>query len=362
MAGERRKTEYDTVFTQGCLHPDYRDVMEYYEQGKVYTVQIESNLACQQGCRYCYASADDQPFRELPRKAVVAVLESAAKMGVRAIDWLGGDPLLRNDWYDLMAYAKSLHLANNIWTSGIPLADPVTAARAVEASENGFISVHLDSLNEENYGRLHTGDAKRKIAAILQGVDTVQSLGKPTAEMINCITFTKPVAGEDVIRTIRFFDGEKGMRTCLTQMCLVGLAREHHDWVPGLDAVRDACKHRDAINYPGSPFSMSSMDTTKFYCGTMICVTIDGDVTPCSVIRVGFGNVHDRSLEAIVAEHRKDLLFCRLRNRENLPGHCAECDQSAVCWGCRATAYYETGDIFASDPRCWRNREALQRE
>ena len=49
--------------------------------------------------------------------------------------------------------------------------------------------------------------------------------------MINCITFTKPVF-EDVENTIRYFYEELGMRTCLTQMCLAGLASDHTDWVP----------------------------------------------------------------------------------------------------------------------------------
>lgn len=350
----------DPVLTYGCFHPDHAEEIRYFEECRVYTVQIESNLACPQGCRYCYTSSRDVPMKELPEKDIIQILDSAARMEVRAIDWLGGDPLIRSDWYDLMKYAMGIGLKNNIWTSGMPLEDMETAKKAVEVSEGGFISVHLDTLDEGIYRKLHTWDPKKKIHAILKGIDNVQSLGKRPENMINCITFTKPVAGEDVKRTTRYFFEKKGMRTCLTQMCMAGLASEHESWIPGMKEIKEACETRDETNYKESHFSMSTMDTNKFYCGGIICVTIDGSVTPCSVIRKGFGNIHESSLEDIVDKYRDELLITHLRDPKNMPGNCSKCEHNHVCWGCRATAFYEKGDILAEDPRCWLNPDNYQ--
>ncbi|MCZ7357571.1 MAG: radical SAM protein [Candidatus Methanoperedens sp.] len=345
----------ESVMTCGCLHPDYSEEMRYFNEGKVYSVQIESNLACPQGCLYCYAFSGGAPMKELPASDILAVIDSAAGMGVKAIDWLGGDPLVREDWYELMQYAMNKGLRNNIWTSGIPLENRDVARKAVEMSEGGFISVHLDSLDEGIYGRLHTGDPEKKIKAILQGIDNIQSLGKRPENMINCITFTNLVAGEDVRRTTRFFFEEKGMRTCLTQMCMAGLALEHPEWSPSIRNIREACEFRDEVNYSNSSLSMSTMDANKFYCGGIVCVTIDGDVTPCSVIRKGFGNIHETSLENIIEQQRDNLLLTHIRNPGNMQGYCGTCENNSVCWGCRAQAYYETGDMLAPDPKCWMN-------
>jgi len=347
--------ENSSIIEYGCFHPDYAEEIEYFKQNKVYSVQIESTLSCPQGCLYCYAAAEDAPTKEIPRADIIAILNSAAKMEVRAIDWLGGDPLLRNDWFELMKYATDKGLRNNIWTSGMPLANPEVARRAVEASEGGFISIHLDSLNEEIYTKLHTGNPKEKIEAILKGVDNAQSLGKKPENMINCITFTKLVAGDDVKKTVRFFFEKKGMRTCLTQMCMAGLAENHPEWMPTIQEIRDACGTRDELNYSESTISMATMDANKFYCGGMICVTVDGDVTPCSVIRKGFGKIFEASLERIVEEHRDELLLTRIRDPKSMSGHCGICEHNSVCWGCRATAYYEYGDMLAEDPKCWIN-------
>ena len=62
------------------------------------------------------------------------LLVDAARLGVRAIDSLGGDPLLRGDWYDLMAHARSMGLVNNVWTSAIPLSRPNVARRVAEVT------------------------------------------------------------------------------------------------------------------------------------------------------------------------------------------------------------------------------------
>ena len=127
--------EPDSVMTHGGLHPDFKEEQKYFKENKVYAVQLESTNACPQDCLYCYASQKDAPMKELSRQKIIEVLDSASTMGIRAIDWLGGDPLVRDDWYVLMSYARDLGLRNNIWTSGIPLENMGVARKALR-SEN----------------------------------------------------------------------------------------------------------------------------------------------------------------------------------------------------------------------------------
>ncbi|PNX52555.1 MAG: hypothetical protein BV458_08990 [Thermoplasmata archaeon M9B2D] len=346
----------DTVSTKGGLHPDYQEEIRYFKENKVFSIQIESNLSCPQGCLYCYASLENPPVQELSKKDITAILDSAVKLQVRAIDWLGGDPLVRSDWYPLMKETEKRGLKNNIWTSGIPLENREVARKAVEVSTGGFIAVHLDTLDERIYQTLHKGNPHRQIQAILKGIENVRNYGKDPDEMINCITFTKPVF-QDIQHTIQYFYETWGMRTCLTQMCVTGLATDHTEWVPTVEEITKACEIRDRINYPMSLYSFSSMDTNKYYCGNMICVTVNGDVTPCSVIRKSVGNIHETSLEEIVEKHRDELLWVHLRRPENLPGYCSKCENNTVCWGCRAAAFYDRGDSCGTDPKCFRNRK-----
>jgi radical SAM protein with 4Fe4S-binding SPASM domain len=343
----------DPVIRYAGLHPDFSEEIAYFYKNRVYSVQIESTLACGQGCRYCYAVPEGPPKQELASGLVRELLAAAAGMEVRAVDWLGGDPLLRKDWDPLMAYAQDLGLTNNIWSSGLPLANPLTAERAVAVTEGGFIAVHLDSLDPGIYAILHRGDPVSGIRTILAAVDTLQECGKPPDEMINCITLTAPVAGGDVRETIRYFREEKGMRTCLTLMVPAGSGAQYRHWIPSGREIRDAYEYRNRMNFPSAAEFLGPMDVSRYYCGGTVCVTADGDVTPCSVIRERVGNILREPFEAIVARSKDDLLFTPLRVAGACSGGCAECTRGMACWGCRASAFCASGDMLAADPFCW---------
>jgi radical SAM protein with 4Fe4S-binding SPASM domain len=85
----------------------------------------------------------------------------------------------------------------------------------------------------------------------------------------------------------------------------------------------------------------------------MVCITFNRDVTPCSIIRKGFGNIHNSSFEKIVKDNKNELLFLHFREPKNISGHCSVCENNPICWGCRATAYSKSGDIFGIDPNCY---------
>jgi len=288
----------------------------------------------------------------LPTEDIKQILNDAAEIGVRCVDWLGGDPLVRRDWYEIMRYSQQLGLINNIWTSGLPLKNKKTAKRAIEVTQNGgFISVHLDSLNSEVYKQVHRFRIKENISSILQGIDNVLSLGKSPNELWNCITLTKPVASSDVYETMDWFWVNKGVRTVLTLYNPVSSA-DPRDLEPSTDMIQKAYQGRDRILYQDD-LSFSTMDVNKFYCGSMICITSDGDYTPCSVIRTNeFGNSKSLRLKDILKENPGDILMMRLRDPNRLPEPCRDCDQNEVCFGCRSSAYYYSGDMFGCDPKC----------
>jgi hypothetical protein len=69
----------------------------YFREKRLYALQIETTDACQQGCIYCYAGSIPRERHGLTSDEIRSLLDDAAEMEIRAIDWLGGDPLLRRD-------------------------------------------------------------------------------------------------------------------------------------------------------------------------------------------------------------------------------------------------------------------------
>ncbi len=330
---------------------------KYYESGKVYRLQIESTQRCPQLCKYCYVGSKIDSTHGLSSSEITGLLKEAANLGVQVIGWFGGDPLVRSDWYELCVCARDLGMTNEIWSSGIPLADQDVAKRAVEVTEGGVISTHLDSLNPKKYAQLSDlespDEEQSSIQDILRGVENCIAAGKRPDEMSNCITITAPSDEDDVEQTMRHFQEKYGISTCLTLFNPVGENKDIKLWEPSLKKVKNIFKRKFRIN--GSFGSAGNgMDLSKFFCGTVVCVAYDGWLLPCSVIRTKeFGNIKDYPFVKLLEKGRNRLLYLDFRNHNNLPVKCRSCSAQDECFGCRSNAFYYLGDLLGQDPKCF---------
>jgi radical SAM protein with 4Fe4S-binding SPASM domain len=84
--------------------------------------------------------------------------------------------------------------------------------------------------------------------------------------------------------------------------------------------------------------------------GSEICfVSHTGEVFPCGYLPVSAGNVLRESFRDI---WENSDLFGRLRDDGQLEGKCGVCEFKRVCLGCRARAYYDSGNYMAEEPYC----------
>jgi radical SAM protein with 4Fe4S-binding SPASM domain len=72
-------------------------------------------------------------------------------------------------------------------------------------------------------------------------------------------------------------------------------------------------------------------------------------VYPCGYLPVSAGSVRTQPFGEI---WKSSHLFEELRDADALTGKCGICRFEAICGGCRARAYYETGDYPAGEPFC----------
>lgn len=77
----------------------------------------------------------------------------------------------------------------------------------------------------------------------------------------------------------------------------------------------------------------------------------DGTVYPCRRLPIPIGNILIDGLFAIWYD--SEVLW-KIRNPKNIQGKCRDCDLLVNCRGCRAMAYFSSGDYLAEDPQCWR--------
>jgi AdoMet-dependent heme synthase len=113
-------------------------------------------------------------------------------------------------------------------------------------------------------------------------------------------------------------------------------------------------EHIEATHSHGKPrgtghHEMAAM-TKGCLAGSAICfVSHTGEVFPCGYLPVSAGNVTRRPMREIweTAE-----VFEKLRDVDQLEGKCGLCEFKRVCMGCRARAFYASGDYMEEEPYC----------
>lgn len=77
---------------------------------------------------------------------------------------------------------------------------------------------------------------------------------------------------------------------------------------------------------------------------------------PCTFFQeMVVGNIYRESLPEIFRRERELLMF-----DFEVTGPCGQCESSDLCFGCRANAWLFTGDMRASNPKCWINPQAVE--
>lgn len=336
---------------------DREELIDAYERDGFYSLQLEVGDRCEQGCVYCYMNGLPEGRNTLSDDQIREILTDASEAGITAVEWLGGEPLLRESVFEHMGLAAGLGLRNNVWTGGLPLEHPRVADRCAEYARVGLISVHVPTVDPELYAQLHPGRPETDLQAILGGVRSLLERGYPPEQMLNSMTLTGLQPADDAIRTIDFFESEFGIATSLnvyhTYLRPGSTAGTLAAFVPSEEAV-DRVYERWTRQVGDGPLPMNCVD--KFYCSTTVAVLCDGSVTPCATIREpGAPSVHDGcSLAAILDENRDHLTFKHFKDEANLPETCRYCPLNDRCWGCRSRAYAAGRGIYGKDPRCFR--------
>jgi len=325
---------------QGKLQQDHFDRMTPFR------LQIECSTDCSADCSYCYARSVS-PGEPLTTREIKGLLRRAANMGIKHVDWMGGDPLERPDWVELMQSARYAGLTNNIWTCGPLLNDVVNAKRVIELTQGGFVMVHLDSLDPDVLQSIRSTYNPKTTRDTLRGVKLLQDMGKPPEEIGNLIMMTSQHTVEDVKQTMSTLYSELGMRTCLMTLKPVDDAGKLYGLLPRADDVNAAYAARDELFLEGK--RMGCQDFPKQYCGSIVFVSLDGKVSSCYSLRRTLGSVREQTFEDIVSSNASSLFFTEFRRSGDEA--CTSCDKGA-CWGCRANAFYFGRGVYSQDPLC----------
>ncbi len=337
---------------------------------------------CNLRCEHCYAAADVEGAPgELTTAEGKALLDDLAEFGVPVVLFSGGEPLVREDLPELVAYAADRGLRPVLSTNGTLL----TRERASELRDAGlqYAGVSVDGRRERN-DRIR--GQRGAFDAAVRGIEACLDVGVKTglrytitehnvADLEGVVDLLVDV-GVDRFCFYHLDYGGRGAdvadvdlspqatREAVDRLCT--LTREYHAAGEEIETLLVG-NYADAgflVEYARREFDEERARMIRRHLernGGDPTGERVADVDPVGNVHLtqfwqdyALGNVRDRPFGAIWSDESNPLL-ARLREREeHLQGRCRECRYRDVCRGgsrLRALAVHD--DPFAPDPKCY---------
>jgi radical SAM protein with 4Fe4S-binding SPASM domain len=330
----------------------------------------EMTTACNLRCIHCHAAGGKRAADELTTDEAKRLLDQLAMVPeFRMMAFTGGEPLVRRDLFELLAYSQALGFTNTMATNATLVDDDV--ARRLRRYGLAIAAVSLDGFDAE------THDTVRGIAgsfdAAVKGMRALRRAG--IVLHINITAMEYNVAQLEGLMTL--VDALGTGILLMYQLVPVGRGRGISQAALDLRAnerlirfMAEAQRNSHAIMEPVAgpqywPFLLQRAGirdgpllrlAEQLFHGCsagrgFVYIKPNGDVWPCPFIEVSGGNVREAPFERIWTDAP---VFKDLRERETrLKGRCGECEYRRLCGGCRGRTWAVSGDYLSEDPSCF---------
>jgi len=286
-----------------------------------------------------------------------ALIDELARMQVFQINFGGGEPFLRDDFLDILGYARSEGITTCVSTNGTVLsAALVDELLKMAEPAPVYLQVSLDG------ARAGTNDAMRGAGTfdrILAGIELLAARDYPGLSLNMVVTRLNAAEIGEFDRLARHY----GAKTRLSRFRPSGAGcNTWEDYRLDREQLLELSvflgEHPEILTgdsfFALAPESRRNLGLTMCGAAKMTCaVAPDGAVYPCAFLSdPAFlaGNVTARPLSAIF---RSSPMFEAFRALE--VQSCRTCDRFAVCHGgCPAVGYFLTGSMGLPDPECLR--------
>lgn len=353
-----------------------------------FTIAWEVTRACAYACVHCRANAQHRRDpRELTTEEGFALIDRLAAFGSPILIFTGGDPMMRRDLFDLIAYANEKGLRCSLTPTATALP---TLERLQKAKEAGIRRVAL-SLDAP---RPAVHDAFRKVQGSWQRTMDILHRAQEVGLSVQVNTTVAKHNVDILPEMVPFLEEVKAVQWSVFFLVPTGRAMaeqiispEQHEqvfnWLYELSQKapfdikgtaapmyrRVAIERKKAeqgaeelVTFQGAGFQYAdglNRPTKGVNDGNgFLFISHIGEIEPSGFLPVAAGNVRT---DDVVDVYRNHPVFKNLRNYEKLEGPCRTCAYRDVCGGQRGRAYGLTGNYMASDPACVLVWNAIQR-
>jgi AdoMet-dependent heme synthase len=334
----------------------------------------EITRRCNLRCVHCRSSSEleAKSHPDFPKQEAFRIIDDITGYAKPVIVLSGGEPLLREDVFEIARYGTDKGLRMCLATNGTLVTDE-TCAKIKEAGIK-IVSLSLDGSNETVHDDFRS--QKGAFAGTIHAAHLFKQYGiefiinssftkRNQEEIPKVYTLAKELGATAwylfmIVPTGR---GEEMLNELISKEDYEKILEWHYQMEKDEDVllVRPTCaphyyrivlqkSKEEGGKFKRRSLKFSTGGSKGCIAGQLIAlIDVDGNVLPCSYFPKPAGNIRTQSFKDIW-EHSE--LFRELRDFRKYKGKCGSCEYVTVCGGCRARAYAIHGDYLEEEPFC----------
>lgn len=334
----------------------------------------EITRRCNLKCVHCRSSSElaCKQHPDCSTEAAYRLLDDIATFAKPVIVLTGGEPLLRDDVFDLARYGTKKGFRMCLATNGTLVTPAV--CETIKASGIKMVSLSLDGASAEVHDdfRSQPGafQATIEAAKLFRQYDIPflvnSSFSKRNQkDIVECFKLAKKLGAQAwyLFMVVPVGRGEELLQELISPEDYQEILEWHYEIEKNEHEIlmRPTCApHYYRIRFEKAEQAKNrrKLRSLTFSPGggkgclagqTIALIDVDGQVLPCSYLPLSAGNVREQAFQDIW-ENAK--LFKDFRDFASYKGRCGSCEYIKVCGGCRARAYVMKDDYMEEEPFC----------
>lgn len=331
---------------------------------KLYTVIWEITLKCNLRCLHCGSSAGYARSDELTTKEALKVVKELAELKAKDICLMGGEPFLRDDWFEIAKAIKDYGMELSFVSNGLILDKVIDDLAKLEPI---VVGISLDGTEKvHDMIRGVKGSFKKVIEAInLLASRDIQTTVITTVSKLNLTELPKIkeiLKNKNVNWQIQYalpigrFDRKYLISP--EEFYAIGIFIAHCN-------LMNPLAHFPVVGAHGMGYYSERLPDYGGWYGctagiSSLGIRSNGNITGCLTLPEEYdeGNVRERSI-ADIWNDENTFPYTRKFNLDQLGENCRNCKFGSVCkGGCSASSLYLTGS-FHNNPYCFRRLESV---
>ncbi len=307
------------------------------------TVHFELTARCNARCVHCYQGpVHARAPRELSAAEWCAAVDQARALGALSITLSGGEAMLSPHFWTVAEHVRKVGLAFRVYTNGIALSRE--AVRRLAALRPFSVEVSVFSLSPARHDAV-TG-VRGSLSRAIRGLFRLRRAGVPLG--VKCPLLAGSVEDHAPVRRLAERLGASVAFDPQIAPALDG----------GCGPTQCRGDDRELVSFLADP-ATQAYDTPRSArvapdratCGmgrSLLVISSEGDVLPCTLLRQPAGNLRRASLAEVWRSPAMEQLRAR---RFGALDVCGTCPRSGYCGRCSGVALLEDGDLDGPSTR-----------